>query len=850
MKLGDVCSFELSYQLRRPQTWAFFAAPAIVAFLFTRDSGVSDALRDDFWINSPSAIAASTLVASLLWLLVTPSIAGIAAARDVETRMDPLVYSAPVSRADYLGGRFLAAFAINALILLGTMLAGLIAVYTPGVNGAVVGPFRPEAYLTAYGFLALPNAFIATAIQFSIGVFSRHSRGAYLGSILLFFFAYVLSTIVYWVAGRPDLARLIDPIGVITITEVLPDWTPLEKRTRLLTLEGPLLWNRLLWVGLGLGLLAFTHQRFRFAHHVTSPWWKRILPRRRAHSPTPGNELARTSTIAVPQIPRRFGFSTRARQTLGIALASFGSILKSWAGLGLLGIPVFAFLLVPIEMEQLGVPLLPRAANVITRLTGPVTGILTPWVIVPLLILFFAGELLWRERESGMSETVDATPVPESVFFLGKFLALSLMLVLFVAMMTTAGVLVQVVRGYDDFQIGLFLKVLFGLQLIEYILFAVLALLVHVCVNNKHVGHLVALLLYALLVFAPFLGVSHNLLIYGASPAWSYTEMRGFGGTVAPWAWFKLYWAAWALLLVVLARLLWVRGRDDRFAARLQQARRRFSGSTAGVAATAVVLILTLGGFVFYNTNVLNEYETASETTERRAEYERRFRKYENILQPRRTAVEMSVEIFPERREVSIRSTYHLANASAVPIDSIHLTTGSRVGIGDITFDRPARSVVADDNLGYRIYALEKPLLPGDSVRLMFNARFAPRGFSNSGVSESMSENRTCLPLGRGLPAIGYDRQRELTSARDRRARGLAPRPLILPSLYDTAARYAVWGGSAIKLDMVVSTSGDQIAVAPGTLQRAWTERGRRYFHYVTSAPIGSEFGVYSAKYA
>ena len=113
-----------------------------------------------------------------------------------------------------------AAFAINALILLGTMLAGLIAVYTPGVNGAVVGPFRPEAYLTAYGFLALPNAFIATAIQFSIGVFSRHSRGAYLGSILLFFFAYVLSTIVYWVAGRPDLARLIDPIGVITSVAV------------------------------------------------------------------------------------------------------------------------------------------------------------------------------------------------------------------------------------------------------------------------------------------------------------------------------------------------------------------------------------------------------------------------------------------------------------------------------------------------------------------------------------------------------------------------------------------------------------------------------------------------------
>ncbi len=851
MKLSGIFCFELGYQLRRPQTWAFFAAPAVVAFLFTRDSGVSDALRDDFWINSPSAIAGATLVASLLWLLITPSIAGIAAARDVETRMDPLVYSAPVSRADYLGGRFLAAFALNALILLGTMVASLVAVYTPGISGAVVGPFRPAAYLTAYGFLALPNAFIATAIQFSIAVFSRHSRGAYLGSILLFFCAYVVSTVVYWFVGRPDLARLIDPIGVITITEVLPDWTPLEKRMRLLTLEGPLLWNRILWLGIALGVLAFTHQRFRFAHHATSRWWSRIRRRMNAHSPTPaGTELARTRSILVPQIPQTYGFATRVRQTLAIAWTSFGSIVTSWAGLALLGIPVFAFLIIPIEMEQLGVPLLPRTANVIARLTGAVTGILTPWVIVPLLILFFAGELVWREREAGLGETVDAMPVPESVLLLGKFLGLGLLLVLFLALMTTAGVLVQVIRGYEDFQIGLYLKVLFGLQLTEYMLFAVLALIVHVSVNNKHIGHLVALLLYASLVFAPMLGINHNLLIYGASPAWSYTEMRGFGGSIGPWLWFKLYWAAWALLLVVTARLLWVRGRDDGLRARLQLARHRFTGSTAGIAAAAVALIVTLGGFIFYNTNVLNEYRSSSDATERRVEYERRFRKYENVPQPRRTAVELSIEIYPDRRAASFRGTYHLVNATALPIDSIHLTTGSQVEIETLSFDRPARGVLEDDDLGYRIYALEKALLPGDSLRLSFDARAAPRGFSNSGVPEAVAPNRTFLPVASGLPAIGYDRQREITSARQRRAHGLGSRPLILASLYDTAARYDDWGSGGNTLDMVVGTDEDQIAVAPGSLRRTWMEGGRRYFRYVTSAPIGDQYGVYSAKYA
>ena len=850
MKLAGIFRFELAYQLRRRQTWAFIVAPAVAAFLFTRDGALADATRDDFFINSPFTVAGATLVACLLWLLLTPSIAGDAATRDVETGMDPLAYTVPVSRFEYLGGRFLAALALNALILLGTILASLLAVYVPGIPGATVGPFRPAAYLTAYAYIALPNAIVATAIQFSLAALSRKGRAAYLGSLLLFFVAYVLSSIVYWFVGRPDIARLIDPIGVITMTEVLPDWTPLEKRTRLLTLEGPLLWNRVLWLGIAFAALTFTHYKFRFVHHVARSWWSRIRRRNDQHSPTAGVDLAGSTPITVPHVAQTRGFATRVRQVLGIASASFGSIAKSWGGLALFGIPVFAFLVLPIEMEQLGVPLLPRTANIIARMTSPVTGMLTPWIIVPLLVLYYAGELVWREREAGMSEPMDASPIPEWALFLGKFLGLASMLVVFIALMMTAGILIQARAGFHDFQIGLYLKTLFGLQLIEYVLFAVFALIVHIAVNHKHVGHFVGLLLYALLIFAPMLGVEHNLLIFGASPGWSYTEMRGFGGTIAPWLWFKSYWVAWAMMLAVGARLLWVRGREDGAGARLRIARHRFSGATVGITAAAVALIVMLGGFVFYNTNVLNEYQTVSDQTDRRAEYERRYRKYEMVPQLRRTAVDLRVEIFPERRGASFRGTYHLVNATSTPIDSVHLTLNPNVELLQIAFDRGVKTGLVDDDLGFRIYALDDALLPGDSVRLSFDARFDPRGFGNSGVAEAVSANRTNLPIATGLPALGYDRQREITSARDRRARRLAPRPLILAPLEDSAARAVVYGGGGNTLDMVVGTSMDQIAVAPGTLERTWTENGRRYFRYVTSAPIGDEYAVHSAKYA
>ena len=854
MKLWEIFRFELTYQVRRAWPWLIFAVLLGLSFLMTRDASLAEALHDDFFANSPFAIAKTTVFGSLIWLLVAAVVAGEAAARDVATGMHPLTYTVPVSKAEYLGGRFLAAFVLNALILLAVQAGILLAIYSPGVDAALIGPFRPAAYLTAYGFLALPNAFVATALQFSLAARSGRPMAGYLGSVLLFFMSYVVGLFLLF-QGRQDLANLLDPIGVhFILSELSHLWTPIEKSWRLVELEGTVLTNRLLWLGTALGALAVTYLRFRFAHRTESTWWRRGTRRRDAHSPRPaGLGVTASTPISVPEVPRTFGFALHARQTLAIAWDSFRAIAKSWAGLALLaGIPLLAVPVVLDQMESEGVRLVPATVRVINELTAPLSADplaneLSRWVIIPLLLVFFAGELVWREREAGLGEITDAMPGSEWPPFLGKLLGLGLVLVVFMALLTTAGMLAQGILDYQDFEIGLYLKILFGLQLPEYLLFALLALVVHVLVDQKYVGHLVAILAYVFIVLASMFGVEHNLLIYGASPGWSYTEMRGFGASLGPWAWFKLYWAAWALLLAVGARLLWVRGRERGLGVRLQLARRRFTRPTAWTATAAVGLILAVGGFIFYNTNVLNEYLTASEIKELRAEYERRYRRYEGIPQPRLTGTNLRVEIHPERRKVEIRGTYRLVNRSAVAIDSIHLATARRVETGALAFDRKAKLVVADEDRGHRIYALERPLQPGEALRLDFEVHVAPRGFRNSGVDASVAANGTYFTNGDWLPDIGYQRNRELTSAADRRAHGLAPRPLIA-SLYDVEARKD--RGGAIAFEAVVGTDENQVAVAPGALRRTWTERGRRYFHYATSAPVGNEYAIFSAKYA
>ena len=810
----------------------------------TRDGTLAEALYEDFFINSPFAVAKTTVFGSLIWLLVAAAVAGEAAGRDVATGMHPLIYTAPIRKADYLGGRFLAALVVNALILLAVQAGILLAVYSPGVDAELIGPFRPAAYLTAYGFIALPTAFVATAIQFSLAARTGRVTASYLGSLLLFFMAFFVASILLFKQG---LGKLLDPIGVRFVLEDLShSWTTTEKGWRLLQLEGTLLANRLLWLAIALGALAVTYLRFRFAHRTERSWWRR---RTRQHSPMPaGIGVSASRPISVPQVPRTFGFAIQARQTLAIAWTSFRTIATSWAGLALLAaIPILTVLVVLDQMESNGVPLVPRTVRVINELTAPVSAELSRWVIIPLLIVFFAGELLWREREAGLGEITDAMPGREWAPFLGKFLGLGLVLVVFMALLTTAGMLAQLMKGHQELEIGLYLTTLFGLQLPEYLLFGVLAFVVHVLVDQKYIGHLVAIIAYVFIALASTFGIEHNLLIYGAGPGWSYSEMRGFGPFLEPWFWFKLYWAAWALLLAVVARLLWVRGMERGLAVRFQLARRRFTRTTAWTAAAAAGLILAVGGFIFYNTNVLNEYLSASDIVERRAEYERRYGRYAAVAQPRLAGTNLHVEIHPQRREVEIRGSYHLVNRSGETIRSIHVATVPGVETEALAFDRTVALLVADQERGHRIYSLETPLLPGASLQLDFQVHVRPQGFRESGVDASVVANGTFFTNRDWLPAIGYQRDRELTSAADRRAHGLAPRPLIA-SLYDVQARKDRGGGIAFQA--VVGTHKDQVAVAPGALRRTWREGGRRYFHYSTDGPIGNEYAFFSADYA
>ena len=261
MKFREIFRFEFVYQTRRARTWIYFAVLFVAVFMLKRTAG-----GGDVHVNSPYSIAEETILANLVWAFMAPAVAGSAAARDAQTRMEPLIHAAPIGKAEYLGGRFLAAFILNALILLAVPLAMLAAMLPPGMEPQQFGPFRPAAYLSAYGILALPTAFTFTALQFSLAVLKRRSILSYLATVL-FFVTAVAGAVATNVLQMPALGKLLDPTCRFNVLILMSDTlTPREMNTVLIGMESSILANRLFWLCLASAVLVFTYSRFRPGH--------------------------------------------------------------------------------------------------------------------------------------------------------------------------------------------------------------------------------------------------------------------------------------------------------------------------------------------------------------------------------------------------------------------------------------------------------------------------------------------------------------------------------------------------------------------------------------------------------
>ncbi len=837
---GSIALFELRLLLRSPVFWIGFAIFFLLSFGAITVDEIQIGAGGNVRLNAPYAIAQTLAIMCVFGIFVATAFVAGAVIRDDETGFAPLVRSTRVGKPAYVLGRFTGATAAALLVMTSVPLGMGLGALMPWLDPERLGPNDVTHYLLAYVVFVLPTMLVVCAAFFALATATRNLMWTYIGAIASLV-GFIVSRTLLRDPALDHISAWTDPFGLSPLSLATKYWTAAERNTLLPPLEGLLLGNRLLWLGVAAALLAAAYGLFRMDGAS--------LFKRRAKAgaaPVPATPLGTTATVAATALPSARPEAARGAQFWAMARFDARAVFRSPAFFVLLAIGVLNSWGGLWYANQLyGTEVYPATRLMVQALEGSFS-------IIPIIIaIFYAGELVWRDRQQRMHEIVDATAAPDAVHLLPKVAAIVGVLVVCSAVAVLTAVVVQLVRGYTQFEWLAYLNWYVLPQTVTAALLAVLAVFVQTLVPHKMIGWALMLLYVVASVAFTAAGFEHNLYQYAGTPPVPLSDMNGQGHFWIARAWFQAYWAACAVVLLMLAMLLRRRGAEAKLRPRLARLPQRLRSPAGAVLGTAAVAWVGLGGWIFYNTNVLNEYLPRPAFEARLAAYERALMGYEKLPVPKVRDVTLKVELFPRERRALTEGRYLIENDTRQAMAEVHVRWGAPLKM--LALDLPGATVAREyAEHRYRVLKLEPALQPGEKRVMSFRTELADVGFRHGAGQNRIVDNGSFLNNFEVAPVLGMDRSTLLQDPNKRRQHGLEPE-LRMAKLEDPAAsshHYLRRDSDWVNASLTLVTDADQTPVAPGVTVSDTTAGGRRTLVTRTEAPIQHFFSLQSGRYA
>ncbi len=126
-----------------------------------------------------------------------------------------------------------------------------------------MAPIRLWVYVQPYLLFIATTVCWTGALFFAVGALSRRIVFVYLQGVLFVALYLGVQRMLgnlndYWVA-------LFDPFGFSAANQVTKYWTLAETNTRLIPLSGAMLWNRVIWLGVGVAAVIGVSRFFPFS---------------------------------------------------------------------------------------------------------------------------------------------------------------------------------------------------------------------------------------------------------------------------------------------------------------------------------------------------------------------------------------------------------------------------------------------------------------------------------------------------------------------------------------------------------------------------------------------------------
>lgn len=830
--------FELRYWLKSTMLYIFIVVMALLFGL----AAVSDNIQigsslGNTFRNAPYNIQKFYAMAGTFSALMITTFFDSAASRDFSAKFSDILFSKPIRKYQYLLGRFLAATIIGTLPMIGISIGFIIGGWTPGIDPDRWCPIDWQAHWMSIVTFAIPNTILIGAIVFAIASWTRSTLYSFLG-VLGLLVGYSVALSIGSEMSNEKFAMLADPLGISTFFGLTKYWTTDQRNNWVVPLTGWLLANRVIWLSISALIFGFAAWRFRFE--------------------TPSKKTAKfkiEDATRLAAILEKWGSGWPRSESKPQWLAQFLSsirmesaqVLKSPAFIVIIsfGLINAIFAIIFSATEGYGLSSFPVTYKMIDLVRGSLL------IFMIAILTYFAGVVIWKDRDNRMHEIVGATPVANSALIVSHVISLMTILMTVLGSMIVLCCIVQYCLSYTRYQLPVYLTELIVIEGLRFGFFLTLALLAHTIAPNKYLGYFLFVVLLITNAFLwQWLRVETLLVRFGRFPNYTYSDMYGFApytnGIIA----FVAYWLVGAAIVLWVCSVAMHRGVAKRFRERLLNGIAMSTPRARAALATMVVAMASIGSWLFYNTQVLNTLIGSTEQEKRLAEYEKTYSTKADIVQPKITDIRYEIDLFPSERNMHMKGIQTIENKSESEIALLYVNISPDY---DTEVNIPSAELVEDDKrLAIQQYRLAIPMKPGDKREMTFTLKSKNRGIENQVSNDSLVQNGTFFN-NQIAPSFGFNPNRRILNPDRRKTNDLPPADTV-PELSRECGEFCKThyiGNDAdwVNVETVISTSGDQIAVAPGALTKSWQENGRNYFHYKLDHPSLNFYSFVSAKY-
>lgn len=847
-----IFSFELKQSFKKPSIYIYFGVlfllNLIIGLLVT---GFFNTTRTDSIVVANSAITIANIVGSsssgltgLIGNILLISILATAIQKDYEYNTHALFYTKPITKFGYFFGRFFGSFLICVLVYSGVVL-GYFFGLLPGLGTDYVGEFKAINFINPFVYFVIPNILLLGSIFFSITTYFRNTSAAYIVAIVLFVINLASNSITSNIENK-TLAALLDPSGTKALGLITEYWSPAERNDNSIPLTGILLQNRLLWLAISITITSISFYGFNFSQF--------LQPLNLFKKKTTANENYETQdgSFKIFEAKQIFSSSANWKRTWHLATFEFSKIVKSvfYIIMLILAVSITFIILRVGSGEMYNTPTYLVTYKAISSV-GAFTG------MVYIFILFYSGTIIWREREAKVVELVGSSPISNASLFISKFLGLLLAFLLFVLLSCLTGILIQIINGsyaidYKQYLYEIFTGVLFGSVTIAG------CLAVQTLSNNKYLG--IFYILAATIILPIVVGLLEwdlFLLDFNGNGASSeFSDMNGFGISFIQLPFFRIFWMSMCMLLCLVAVLAFARGKEKGLMQRIKLSKYFINSQYKLYFLSFLALSIGFGSFIFYQEKIVQESKSAKVREKEIADFEKKYKRFKQLLQPRIIATIVQVDLFTKAKEINANGVYTLKNKHSLPLDTLFINYISDDEKSNVRFKKleplvPHKVVTTDRANGIKIIKLEKSLQPNDSINFEFDMHFKPKNYYDKANTLGLIVDNGTFINNQLFPSFGYNADAELSQNTARKEYGLKPKER-MASISDSIAMmntYISNDADWIRFETTVSTDEGQTAIAPGYLQKDWKKDGRHYFTYKMDSPILNFYSFLSAKY-